>query len=191
MELIEKIEQEARKEIEQIIAQAKAKVEEMLQEEERRLKEWAESFRKEKRAEAEGERRLILSKARAQAQQEYIKAKEQVVAEIFAGLQEEAARLRANPQEYKRFFALALQEAQREIGHELLLSIDPQDEALVKEFSKHKISNSIKTLGGFIAQSPDGSVVLDNRLETRIENLKNIYRPRLNKLLFDRGQPEL
>jgi len=188
MELIEKIEQEARKEIEQIIAEAKAKVQEMLQEEEQRLKEWAEDFHKEKRAEAERECRLILSKARAQARAEYIQAKEQVVAEIFARLREEAAALRNDPQAYKQFFAAALQEAQREIGAELLLSIDPQDEALAKEFSKRQ---TIKTLGGFIAQSLDGTIVLDNRLETRIENLKNIYRPRLNKLLFDRGQPEL
>lgn len=193
MELLERIEQQGEQEAQRIIAGAEEQVKRMLLEEEQKAREWVEAFKREQQAKIEQEKRLILSRARAKAWESVLLAKSRAAASLFEKLSKEASSLRAQPEGYKHFLEACLREAEREIPEPLVLQIDHKDEPLVRELltnSKHQIGGFISTLGGFIASNAKGTVVVDNRLETRIANLKNIYRPELSKVLFDRARPD-
>ncbi len=193
MELLERIKRQGEQEAQRIIAEAEEQAKKLLLEEEQKIREWVESFKKEQQAKIEQEKRLILSRARAKAWESVLLAKSRAAASLFEQLSTEAASLRAQPEGYKRFLENCLREAEREIQEPLVLQIDPKDELLVRELlksSKHQIGGFIATMGGFIASNAKGTVVVDNRLETRIANLKNIYRPELSKTLFDRARPD-
>ena len=193
MELLERIEKQGEQEAQRIIAEAEEQVKKMLLEEEQKIREWVEAFKREQQAKIEQEKRLLLGRARAKAWELMLSAKGGAAAALFETLSMEAAGLRAQPQSYKRFLETCLREAEREIPEPLVLQIDRKDEPLFRELltnSKHQIGGFISTLGGFIASNANGTVVVDNRLETRIANLKNIYRAELSKVLFDRARPD-
>lgn len=193
MELLKRIEEQGEQEAQRIIAEAEEQVRQMLLEEEERIRGWVEAFKREQRPKIEQEKRLLLSRARAKAWELMLSAKSRAAATLFDKLSMDAASLRTQPENYKRFLETCLREAEHEIPELLVFQIDPKDEPLVRELlkdSRHQIGGSISTMGGFIASNAKGDVVIDNRLETRIANLKNIYRPELSKTLFDRARPD-
>jgi len=193
MELLERIEKQGEQEAQRIIAEAEEQVKKLLLEEEQKTREWVEAFKREQQAKIEQEKRLILSRARAKAWESILLAKSRAAATLFDKLSMDAASLRTQSENYKRFLEMCLREAEREIQEPLVLQIDSKDQQLIQELlrgSQHRIGSVISTLGGFIASNTKGTVVVDNRLETRIANLKNIYRPELSKTLFDRARPD-
>jgi vacuolar-type H+-ATPase subunit E/Vma4 len=190
MKLLKKIEEEGEKEEGKILAEAQVEAERRLAEAEGQIATWRENYRKQAQQKIEGEKRLIISRARAQARGVLLRAKSRAAETIFEKLFQEAGALRADPTRYKTFLERCLREAEREISGALVLLIDPSDETLVRALlsgTQHKIGDKIKTSGGFIATNPKGDFVVDNRLETRIANIRQRYRPELGKALFDQA----
>ncbi len=193
MELLKKIEEEGQKQAQKILAEAEEEAGRRLAEAEKYLQAWQEQRLKQAQHEIEGEKRLILSRARAQARATVLRAKGQAAEKLFEQLSKEMAGLRSDPVKYRALLAHCLKEAEREIPGPLVLQIDPQDEPLLKELIRgtpHAIGGKIKTLGGFIATNQRGDLLVDNRLETRIANLRLLYRPALSKALFNRARPD-
>jgi len=193
MELLRKIEEEGEREARQILEEAEEEARRRLEEAERELARWREEALKQARAQIEGEKRLIISRARAKAREVVLRAKGEAAERLFEELSKEAAGLRADPGKYQEFLKRCLKEAEGEIEGPLVLQIDPQDEEVIKallEGTPHKIGGRLKTLGGFIATNERGDLLVDNRLETRIANLRQRYRPELSTALFDRARPK-
>lgn len=187
MELLTVIEREGEERATAILCQAEEEAQRRLEEAERELQAWREEFTKQARGEIEGEKRTILSRARAQAREAVLRAKSEAGERLFAELVREAGRLRADPRRYKAFLAHCLREAEEEIDGPLVLQIDPRDEKIIKGLLKgtpHTVGSSLETLGGFMATNERGDLLVDNRLETRIANLRQRYRAELSAAIF-------
>jgi vacuolar-type H+-ATPase subunit E/Vma4 len=190
MDLLDQISQEGQREADRIVSEADAQARERIARADEEIAAQTEAYREGERNRIEQERRLIISRARAQARAKFLKAKGQVADVLFQRLQQETANLRSDTEAYRAFLSRCLREAEREIPGSLVLQIDPRDTQVVTDLlqgSSSRIGDNIRTLGGFIATNADGDLVFDDRLETRIENLRQKYRPELGKALFDRA----
>jgi vacuolar-type H+-ATPase subunit E/Vma4 len=188
MELLEQIDREGQQEADRIVAEAEAQARARLDRATQEIAAQVDAYRQGERHLVEQERRLVVSRARAQARGVFLKAKGRVAEVLFEELLRETANLRRDPAGYRAFLARCLQEAEREIPGALVLHVDPADEAVVADLIKgtaHRVGSKIKTRGGFIATDANGNLVLDNRLETRIANLRQHYRSELGKALFE------
>ena len=193
MDLLDQITQEGQREADRILSDADAQARARLARAEEGIAADADTYREGERSRIEQERRLIVSRARAQARAVFLKAKGGVADVLFERLRQETADLRGDPAAYRAFLERCLREAEQEIQGALVLQIDPRDTEVVADLlrgSASTIGDKIRTAGGFIATNANGDVVLDDRLETRIENLRQQYRPELGKALFDRASPE-
>ncbi|MFQ5794587.1 MAG: V-type ATP synthase subunit E [Candidatus Bipolaricaulia bacterium] len=190
MELLEQIEKAGEQEVQAILARAEAEAEaqRFVDEARNAVEAWERAHREQVGQELERERERILGEARARSHQAVSRAKQEVIDEIFAKLVDEVAQLRQATNRYKTFLKAALAEAEAEIGGPLRLQIDLRDRELIGELIQdmpHEIGDTpLETLGGFIATSQDEEIRLDNRLETRIENLKRTYLRELGRQLF-------
>jgi len=191
MELLQKIDEEGRKQIQILLAEAEATAQKRLDEAEREIAAWRQEQLQLAQQQIESEKRLILSRARARARETVLRAKGQAAETLFEQLSNDAMGFRSEPAKYRAFLAHCLKETEQEIPGPLVLQIDSQDEPLVQELlrgTSHTIGEKIKTLGGFIATNQRGDLLVDNRLETRIANLRQQYRPQLSQALFDRAK---
>jgi V/A-type H+-transporting ATPase subunit E len=186
-ELLERIRREGEERINSLLREAEEEAKRRLEAAISELSRWREEALKRAHIEAEGEKRLILSRARARAREIVLKAKSEAGEELFRRLAQEAKELRQNSQHYKAFLKHCLDEAAREIQGTLLLQVDPQDEELLGELlegTPHRIGGHIKTLGGFLATNERGDLLVDERLETRIQKLRELHRAELSRELF-------
>lgn len=193
MELLEKIRREGEERIQALLQEAEEEAQRRLQAAEEELSRWREEALKHAASEIEGEKRLILSRTRARAREVVLRAKSEAGEQLFRRLLEEAKKLREDAKRYTAFLARCLQEAEGEIGGPLVLYIDPRDEKVIKGLLKgkgHKIGGSIKALGGFLATNERGDLLVDNRLETRIQKLREIHRAALSRELFGVQAPK-
>ena len=192
MELLEQIRREGEERVQTILREAEEEAQRRLQAAEEELSRWREEALKRADSEIEGEKRLILSRARARAREIVLRAKSEAGEQLFRRLLEEAEKLREDAKRYKAFLARCLKEAEEEIGGPLVLYVDPRDEKVVKALLKgkdHKMESSLKTLGGFLATNERGDLLVDNRLETRIQKLREVHRAALSRELFGAQAP--
>jgi vacuolar-type H+-ATPase subunit E/Vma4 len=187
MELLNRIDQEGEQKAQRIRDEAEDEAQRRREAAEREIAGWREQALEDAKARIENEKRLIISRARAQARSTVLRAKAEAARALYDRLTEEAERLRDDADAYKRFLASCLQEAESEIGGELVLAFDERDQAIFEQLladTNHQTGESIATIGGFIATSASGDLLVDNRLETRIENLIRQHRPELSAQLF-------
>lgn len=188
MELLRQIEAEGERQVREILAQAERQAQELLAQVERELAQERERALKELEAQLDQERRAAISRARAQARAEFLHAKSSAAEALFQKLTQEMAQLRATPERYRRFLERCLREAEQAIAGTLVIHAAPEDQRLVQELLKntrHKLGDPIQTVGGLVATNERGDLVVDNRLETRLENLRARYRAELGRVLAE------
>ncbi|MBI1730918.1 hypothetical protein HY229_05790 [Candidatus Acetothermia bacterium] len=187
MELLKKIEEEGERKLRKILAETEEEAKRQLSQADQEIQAARAEQLKQAQAEIESEKRLVTSRARAQAREVVLRAKGLAAERLFADLTQEAASFRNDKRVYKAFLARCLKESEGQIEGGLLLEIAPHDEDIVKEVIKetqHKIGRKIKTIGGFVATNKKGDLLIDNRLETRIANLRQEHRAELSSDLF-------
>ncbi len=187
MELLSRIEEEGEAKAQRIRDEAEQEAQRRREAAEHEIAQWRDQTLADAKARIENEKRLITSRARAQARSTVLRAKADAARALFDQLSEAAERLREDTDAYKSFLQTCLQEAESEIGGDLVVQFDERDRPIFDELlgeTNHGEGGSIRTIGGFIATSPSGDLLLDNRLETRIENLIRQHRPELSKQLF-------
>lgn len=188
MELLRQIESEGERQVQEILKEAERQAQELLAQAEREIAQERERALKELEAHLEQERRAAISRARAQARAEYLKAKSSAAEALFQKLAQEMAQLRAAPERYRKFLERCLREAEQAIPGPLVVHAAPQDQKLVQELikeSQHKLGDPIATVGGLVVTNERGDLVVDNRLETRLENLRARYRAELGRVLAE------
>ena len=187
MGLLNRIEEEGEQKAQRIRDEAEAEAKRRREEAEREIEEWREQTLQDAKARIENEKRLITSRARAQARSTVLRAKADAARALYDQLSDRAQQLREDADAYRDFLGNCLEEAEAEIGGDLVIQFDERDGGVVDELlsgTNHKKGESIKTIGGFIATSASGDLLVDNRLETRIENLIRQHRPELSAQLF-------
>ena len=188
MELLKRIEDEGEQKAQRILDEAEQQAQRRREEADHELAQWREQTLADAQARIENEKRLVTSRARAQARSTVLRTKAEAARALYDRLSQEAERLRDEPDAYKSFLGNCLKEAEAEIGGELVVQFDERDQGVVEELlagTNHQKGESIRTIGGFIATSAEGDLLVDNRLETRIENLIRQHRPELSQALFE------
>ncbi len=188
MELLRQIESEGQRQVEEIVAQAERQAQEIITQAEREIAQERERALRELEVQLEQERRAAISRARAQARAEFLRAKSSAAEALFQKLAHEMAHLRAAPERYRKFLERCLREAEQAIPGTLIVHAAPEDRKLVQELlanSSHKLGEPIATVGGLVATSERGDLVVDNRLETRLANLRARYRAELGRALAE------
>lgn len=187
MELLKRIEQEGEQKAQRIRDEAEEQAQRRREAAEREIEHWREQALEDAQARIDNEKRLIISRARAQARSTVLRAKAEAARALYDRLTDEAERLREDADAYRSFLQTCLKEAESEIGGDLVLQFDERDRGIFEELlsgTNHQMGESITTIGGFIATSTSGDLLVDNRLETRIENLIRQHRPELSAQLF-------
>jgi len=188
MELLRQIEEEGERKIRELLEQAERQAQELLAQTEREIARERERALNELHAQLEQERRAALSRAHAQARTEQTRAVTTAIEELFQNLANEMARLREDPQRYRQFLQRCLREAHEAIQGTLVVRADPQDSSIVQELLRdtpHKLGEPIRTVGGLMVTNDRGDVIVDNRLETRLANLKARSLVELGRALRD------
>lgn len=144
---------------------------------------------------ADRDRYAFEHRAKIEALQLIENAERELLHILLAGLHEKLTSIRSNPSKYKNVLQALVKEAVEQL--KLLLPdekkfcvfADPQDKSLLKiilnEFPEVKSADiSITTWGGVIVSNLSGSVLIDNRLEKRLE----MATPLLTREMLERFQ---
>jgi len=135
------------------------------------------------------ERNKLLYLTKAENKEDLIRVREVAFKEAFAQAQAQLGSLRSDPK-YPEVFTRLLQEAAASMGGgSFVFHIDPRDEALCTKvlaslgLSAPVIRTDITTAGGVVAGLPDGSVVVSNTVESRLERIKELKRNEIHAIL--------
>jgi V/A-type H+-transporting ATPase subunit E len=184
MELLKQIEQEGERQIQEILAQAERQAHEVLAQAEREIAEQRERAVCELEGQLELERRAALSRARTQARAEFLRAKSSAAEELFKKLSHEMTHLRANAPAYQKFLQRCLREAEQAIPGSLVIHVTPEDHKFAQELlrnTEHRLGEPVPAVGGLLATNEQGDLLIDNRLETRLANLRTRHRAELGR----------
>jgi V/A-type H+-transporting ATPase subunit E len=134
------------------------------------------------------ERNKLLYLTKAENKELLIRVRETVFEQAFAGAGTRLKGLRSAP-EYPEVFTRLLAEAAGSMGDGVfVIHIDPRDEALCRKTLSSlglsaEVRTDITTAGGVIAGLPDGSVVISNTVESRLERAKELKRKEVHAIL--------
>ncbi|MEW5940072.1 MAG: V-type ATP synthase subunit E [Chloroflexota bacterium] len=181
---VREIEQGAQSQVNGILAQARAEA--------RQVEEDACA---EASAPAVAERARILHRARLESLRVVGDVRESLVDTALARARERLASLRADPSYPSALRALA-EEALAELasGGQAQLLADPRDRSSLNRILTDlkldgSVSYELNCLGGLIAESADGRVVVINTFESRLERATSFLR-RYLAALFEEEHPE-
>ena len=123
---------------------------------------------------AAAETKRIIEQARSEARQITAVADEAILTDLVAQVAEHLRQMRQAPG-YHRVWARLAREAVRALGDDetagATLEVDPRDVDLADPFARRglQIRPVLDCMGGVVLRSRDGRIVVDNRLEARLE----------------------
>ncbi|MFQ5975094.1 MAG: V-type ATP synthase subunit E [Candidatus Hydrothermarchaeales archaeon] len=145
----------------------------------------------EKKAKAEKDR--IIADARVRARKVTLKARERVIEEAFAKATKEIGKATAT-KGYQETLKRLIQESISIVGKgsiELVLTSRDKKQLKAEDLEGMKdvsiSSDELPSMGGVIVRKVDGSVEIDNTIETRIQRGKSDLRRKAAEILFDEG----
>jgi V/A-type H+-transporting ATPase subunit E len=141
---------------------------------------------------AENLKRQILGSSTLNARNKELVIIESAIDEIFNKAKEKLAKSN-NEKDYEKLLTRMIQDGVAKLGSEIIIQCNSTDLKLVKKISsqgssdkKMKITVSdeaIDIIGGIKAASVDGTMTLDNTLDSNIESLKPLIRKDIVQLL--------
>ena len=141
---------------------------------------------------AENLKRQIIGSSTLNARNKELIIIESAIDEIFTKAKEKLAQSN-NEKNYEKLLTRMIQDSVSKLGAEIVIQCNKADQKLVRKVSSQestgknmKISVSddfIDIIGGIKATSADGTMTLDNTLDSNIENLKPLIRKDIVQLL--------
>jgi V/A-type H+/Na+-transporting ATPase subunit E len=141
---------------------------------------------------AENLKRQIIGSSTLNARNKELVIIESAIDEIFYKAKEKLAQSN-NEKNYENLISRMIEDTAAKLGFEIIIQCNKTDLKLVKKISseistdrKMKITVSdeiIDIIGGIKASSVDGTMSLDNTLDSRIESLKPLIRKDIVQLL--------
>ena len=141
---------------------------------------------------AENLKRQIIGSSTLNARNKELVIIESAIDEIFIKARENLAKSN-NEKIYEKLLMSLIEDSAEKLGSEIILQCNKTDLKLVKKMAsemssakKMKITASgetINVIGGIKATSVDGSMTLDNTLDSSIESLKPLIRKDIVQLL--------
>ena len=141
---------------------------------------------------AENLKRQIIGSSTLNARNKELVIIESAIDEIFTKAKEKLAQSN-NEKNYEKLLTRLIQDSVSKLGSDTVIQCNKADQKLVRKVSsqesigkKMKISVSddfIDIIGGIKATSADGTMTLDNTLDSNIESLKPLIRKDIVQLL--------
>ncbi|MEM1513871.1 MAG: V-type ATP synthase subunit E [Candidatus Thermoplasmatota archaeon] len=179
--LMQRIKEEADREIEEIIARAEEEAKKIIEEEKKKGMEEAEKISLHAKKEAEKISEKILSNARRKAKLYETNVKEEIIQECMEKIVEKLKML--DGKKYSNFVEKNLTLAMKEIKDGYILFTRDEDIKIAKKFgieAKEKIDG----IGGVILKSRDGKKEIDLTFDFLIEKNREDIRINIAKKIF-------
>lgn len=141
---------------------------------------------------AENLKRQIIGSSTLNARNKELVIIESAIDEIFIKAKEQLAKSN-NEKNYEKLLTRLIQDSSAKLGSEIVIQCNKTDLNLVKKLVSQESSNSkskitvsdevVDIIGGIKASSVDGTMSLDNTLDSNIESLKPLIRKEIVQLL--------
>lgn len=141
---------------------------------------------------AENLKRQIIGSSTLNARNKELVIIESAIDEIFNKAKEELAKSN-NEKDYEKLLTRMIQDSVAKLSSEIIVRCNSTDLKLVKKISSQESSDkkmkitvsdeAIDIIGGIKAASVDGTMTLDNTLDSNIESLKPLIRKDIVQLL--------
>ncbi|MFZ0628522.1 MAG: V-type ATP synthase subunit E [Nitrososphaeraceae archaeon] len=141
---------------------------------------------------AENLKRQIIGSSTLNARNKELVIIESAIDEIFNKAKEKLAKGN-NEKDYEKLLTRMIQDCVAKLGSEIIIQCNSADLKLVKKISSQESSDkkmkitvsdeAINIIGGIKAASLDGTMTLDNTLDSNIETLKPLIRKDIVQLL--------
>jgi len=141
---------------------------------------------------AESLKRQIIGSSTLNARNKELIIIESAIDEIFTKAKEKLAQSN-NEKNYEKLLTRMIQDSVSKLGAEIVIQCNKADQKLVRKVSSQesttknmKVSvsdNFLDIIGGIKATSADGTMTLDNTLDSNIESLKPLIRKDIVQLL--------
>lgn len=141
---------------------------------------------------AENLKRQIIGSSTLNARNKELVIIESAIDEIFNKAKEKLAKGN-NEKDYEKLLTRMIQDSVAKLGSEIIIQCNSADLKLVKKISSQESSDkkmkitvsdeAIDVIGGIKAASVDGTMTLDNTLDSNIETLKPLIRKDIVQLL--------
>ena len=141
---------------------------------------------------AENLKRQIIGSSTLNARNKELVIIESAIDEIFNKAKEKLAKGN-NEKDYEKLLTRMIQDSVAKLGSEIIIRCNSTDLKLVKKISSQESSDkkmkitvsdeAIDIIGGIKASSVDGTMTLDNTLDSNIETLKPLIRKDIVQLL--------
>lgn len=141
---------------------------------------------------AENLKRQIIGSSTLNARNKELVIIESAIDEIFDKAKEKLAKSN-NEKNYEKLLTRMIQDCSEKLGSEIVIQCNKADLSLVKKLVSQEGSNKksritvsdqvVNILGGIRAASVDGTMSLDNTLDSNIESLKPLIRKEIVQLL--------
>ena len=151
-----------------------------------------DNFIESSKKQAENIKRQIIGSSTLNARNKELVVIESAIDEIFIKAKENLAKSN-NEKNYEKLLMSMIEDSAEKLGSEIILQCNKTDLKLVKkmasEMSRDKkmkiavMDQTINVIGGIKATSVDGSMTLDNTLDSSIESLKPLIRKDIVQLL--------
>jgi V/A-type H+-transporting ATPase subunit E len=146
---------------------------------------------------AENLKRQIIGSSTLNARNKELVIIESAIDEIFNKAKEKLAKSN-NEKDYEKLLTRMIQDSVAKLGSEIVIHCNSSDLKLVKKISSQESSDkkmkitvsdeAIDIIGGIKAASVDGTMTLDNTLDSKIESLKPLIRKDIVQLLRGRNK---
>ncbi|MEM4281318.1 MAG: V-type ATP synthase subunit E family protein [Candidatus Caldarchaeum sp.] len=189
--VVSEVVQEALDNIRKSLDESEAEAYRIIERVEEELRRELAAIREAGKAEREAARQRILSTAEIQAKNMAIAAVEEEISKIFEAVERKLSQM-ASEDSFEMDLKRLLDEAVQLIGRDVVVESNEKGVQLLKrivEKNSYSVRVSISekpinTVGGLRAQSADGSVRFDNTFEARLERLKPMLRNEIAKMLL-------
>ena len=141
---------------------------------------------------AENLKRQIIGSSTLNARNKELVIIESAIDEIFDNAKEKLAKSN-NEKDYEKLLTRMIQDSSAKLGSEIVIQCNKTDLNLVKKLVSQEASNKkskitvsdkvVDIIGGIKAASVDGTMSLDNTLDSNIESLKPLIRKEIVQLL--------
>jgi V/A-type H+-transporting ATPase subunit E len=141
---------------------------------------------------AENLKRQIIGSSTLNARNKELVIIESAIDEIFDKAKEKLSKSN-NEKNYERLLTRMIQDSTTKLGSEIIIQCNKTDLSLVKKLVSQEASNkkskitvsdeAVDIIGGIKAVSVDGTMSLDNTLDSNIESLKPLVRKEIVQLL--------
>ena len=141
---------------------------------------------------AENLKRQIIGSSTLNARNKELIIIESAIEEIFTKAKEKLAQSN-NEKNYEKLLTRMIQDSVSKLGSDIIIQCNKADQKLVRKISSQesagknmKVSVSddfLDIIGGIKATSADGTMTLDNTLDSNIESLKPLIRKEIVQLL--------